>query len=343
MIRISIIIPAYNVAPWISATLLSIYRSRNVDLTTIEVIVVNDGSKDDTINVVELFASNHQELKVKLISQDNQGVSQARNNGLHNAQGEYVWFIDGDDMITSNAIHDILGIIDTHPDVDVLKTGTPVKFSDESELADTADHTAPVAKLCKAYELFNEQYGSAYICHVRHIWRRELLENYRLEYPAGIVTNEDFCFTIQSLLKADTAYDVPELQVYLYRQHDGSATNTRCNPDHFQHKVLSAQKALQIILGLCNVPSAETDSLKEKACQRVRNLMIATNICHILDPLSFSFVRSMLKNLEEMNAYPFVPETDHSRLLRFVMQRKWAIIAVSQYRRIKYLINLHKQ
>lgn len=98
-------------------------------------------------------------------------------------------------------------------------------------------------------------------------------------------------------------------------------------------RVESGLKALQLILkSLPIVGNLEVI--------RVRNLMIAMNITHILDPLPLSFVRSSLRKLEEMGAYPFTPEPDHSRLLSFVIQHKWAIIAVCQIRRMKYLIGL---
>lgn len=335
MIKLSIIIPAYNVASWIEATLESIYCSQGVDLATVEVVVVNDGSKDNTAQVVQSFAETYSTMPVHLISQSNQGVSVARNHGLHEAKGEYVWFVDGDDLITSFAIQRIMAILDCYPKVDIVKTAKPIVFTDS--VAKDLFQSQRQALLCKSYELFNEPYSGLYIYHGRHIWRRDMLIKSGIEYPAGIVINEDFCFTVKALTEAQTACDASWLQAYLYRKHNSSATSVRSNPYRFMPRVLSGMKVLQMMKDSLDVQSADEQAVKAR--QRVLNLMVAMNITHLMDPLPLSFVRKSIRVLEEMGAYPFTPEQDHSRLLRFVLQHKWAIIAVSQYRRIKYILS----
>lgn len=336
MIKLSIIIPAYNVAPWIEATLNSIYRSQGVGLATVEVIVVNDGSMDNTAQVVAAFAEAHSTMSIRIITQRNQGVSVARNNGLHEAKGEYVWFVDGDDMLTPFAIRSVFSIMDQYRGVDVIKIGKPRTFFNEQETENMIEvHGAPIP--CAPTELFNEPYSGLYIYHGRHIWRRDMLIKNGIEYPAGIVINEDFCFTTQAIIKATTACDALWLQAYLYRKHNESATSVRSNPDRFMPRVLSGLKALQIMKD--SLGGNDADEQAAKACERVLNLMVAMNITHLMDPLPLSFVRKSMKKLEEMGAYPFTPESDHSRLLRFALRHKWVIYAVSQYRRLRYKMN----
>lgn len=335
MIKLSIIIPAYNVASWIEATLESIYCSQGVDLAMVEVVVVNDGSTDNTAQTVEAIIERHPKMNIRLISQKNQGVSVARNKGLHEAKGEYVWFVDGDDMLTPFAIHSIFDIMDQYAGVDVIKTRMPRMFSNEQEIGNlTEAHDKPIT--CAPTELFNEPYSGLYIYHGRHIWRREMLIKNGIEFPAGIVINEDFCFTVKALAKAQTACDAPWLQAYLYRKHNSSATSVRSNPDRFMPRVLSGMKALQMMKD--SLDGHNADKQAAKARQRVLNLMTAMNITHLMDPLPLSFVHRSMRALEDMGCYPFTPEHDHSHLLRFVLQHKWAIIAVSQIRRMKYLI-----
>lgn len=337
MIKLSIIIPAYNVALWIGATIQSISRSEGIDLATVEVVVVNDGSTDNTAQVVEAYIERHPEMNIRLISQKNQGVSVARNKGLHEAKGEYVWFVDGDDMLTPFAIRSIFDIMDQYAGVDVIKTRMPRMFSNEQEIGNLTEvHDKPIT--CAPTELFNEPYSGLYIYHGRHIWRRELLIKNGIEFPAGIVINEDFCFTVKALAKAQTACDAPWLQAYLYRKHNSSATSVRSNPDRFMPRVLSGMKVLQMMKDSLDVQSADEQAVKAR--QRVLNLMVAMNITHLMDPLPLSFVRKSIRVLEEMGAYPFTPEQDHSHLLRFVLQHKWAIIVVSQIRRLRYKTKL---
>lgn len=336
MIRLSVIVPAYNVAPYIEAALLSVFHSEGIDLSAVEAVVVNDGSTDSTAGVVVSFIAAHPEWQIRLINQSNQGVSVARNNGLHAARGEYVWFVDGDDQITSTAIWHLYAIMDTYSGIEVIRTAKPVRFTDDTNIPSIEVQNG--GECCHGYELFNEPYSNLYLCHVRFVWLREMLENHHLQYPAGITNNEDFCFTIQSLLRANKAYVAPGLQAYLYRVRGDSVTGMNRNPERFMPKILSAQQALRIILD--SVPDSVSSAEENRAYSRVRRLMYCMHITYLLYPLPLSFVRRSLRSLIDMGAYPFTPEPDHSRLLHFVMQRKWAIYAVSQYRRMRY--KLHK-
>lgn len=96
--KISIIIPAYNCRDYIGAAVKSCLRQ---DYDNIEVIVVNDGSTDDTEVVMSIFTS---DSRVKLFNTANQGVSAARNYGMEMASGEYITFLDADDELGHNTI-----------------------------------------------------------------------------------------------------------------------------------------------------------------------------------------------------------------------------------------------
>lgn len=97
MKKVSIIIPAYNVEKYIPRTLESIKSQTFKD---IEVIVINDGSTDNTLTIVKNFLKNV-DFSYKIITQKNQGVSAARNRGIKEAKGKYICFLDGDDFYDS--------------------------------------------------------------------------------------------------------------------------------------------------------------------------------------------------------------------------------------------------
>lgn len=112
---VSVIIPAYNAMAFLPEALRSIL---NQTMPNFEVIIVNDGSKD---NIVE-WASRITDPRVKLISQDNQGVSQARNTGILNSRGTYIAFLDADDIweptklekqVKAFELNPKLGLVDT--------------------------------------------------------------------------------------------------------------------------------------------------------------------------------------------------------------------------------------
>lgn len=103
---ISIIIPAYNIEKYISDTLDSVFRQT---YENIEVIVVDDGSKDETGNILDFYA--RKEPRLKVIHKKNGGVTSARICGVENSKGEYIGFIDGDDLIDPDMYERLYGNI----------------------------------------------------------------------------------------------------------------------------------------------------------------------------------------------------------------------------------------
>lgn len=97
MVKISIIVPVYNTEPYLGQCLDSII---NQTLEDIEIICVNDGSTDNSLSVLEEYAS--KDNRIRIINQENKGQGFARNNGLKNVNGEYVLFVDSDDWIEIN-------------------------------------------------------------------------------------------------------------------------------------------------------------------------------------------------------------------------------------------------
>ena len=97
-IKISVIIPVYNVEKYIIECIESIINQTFKD---IEIIVVNDGSKDNSIKIVEEYLS---DKRLKIINKENRGLSSARNKGMKIARGEYIYFIDSDDFINEDVL-----------------------------------------------------------------------------------------------------------------------------------------------------------------------------------------------------------------------------------------------
>ena len=104
MIKLSIILPVYNVEKFLPACLDSIYN-QDIAEDEFEIIAVIDGSPDNSKAVLFDYSKAHKNIKV--IEQENSGVSVARNNGLIHATGKYVWFIDPDDLIVKNCFKKI--------------------------------------------------------------------------------------------------------------------------------------------------------------------------------------------------------------------------------------------
>ncbi|MDO5571239.1 MAG: glycosyltransferase family A protein [Bacteroidales bacterium] len=107
--KLSILIPAYNVEKYIEKCIDSIICQ--ID-DNIEVIIINDGSTDNTPKILEKYRSNN----IIIITQDNKGVAFTRNRLLQEAKGEYIWFIDADDFISKDALNNIINISGNNSD-----------------------------------------------------------------------------------------------------------------------------------------------------------------------------------------------------------------------------------
>lgn len=107
--KVSVIIPAYNAASSIVKTLDAV---KNQTLTSLECIIVNDGSKDDTHQVVSDYIEKTRDQRFILIDQENTGVGGARNKGIENAKGKYIAFYDADDDVPADALSNLVSVAD---------------------------------------------------------------------------------------------------------------------------------------------------------------------------------------------------------------------------------------
>ena len=108
----SVIIPLYNKADYIKSTLLSVL---NQDFTDFEVLIINDGSTDNSLEVLEQFSDN----RIKLFNQENKGASNARNHGISLANGSYIALIDADDIWYRNHLTELRNQTLKFPDAEL--------------------------------------------------------------------------------------------------------------------------------------------------------------------------------------------------------------------------------
>lgn len=123
----SVIIPAYNCEGTITETLNSVLNQTRIDLIE-EIIIVNDGSSDNTEAVVQQYISTHKETYIKLFNQDNLGVSAARNKGIKMANAEWIALLDSDDIWLNNKIERQAEVIRGNQNIVFLGSAYPLKI-----------------------------------------------------------------------------------------------------------------------------------------------------------------------------------------------------------------------
>lgn len=217
---LSIILPVYKVEDYIRACLESIFRQGLSD-TEFEVILVNDGTPDNSIGVISDIVNQHENIII--LNQQNKGVSYARNIGLSKAQGEYVYFVDPDDLLLDNSLSVLLPkLVSTKVDVLMAKF---IKFSDGEDTEDYShlNFRTGYEKLKTGIDAFVEDL-SPYECYIwRMLFRRNFLIAKEIEFKP--FRYEDTLYCQECLLKAKNCMIVDNL-IYAYRLRKDSFTSS---------------------------------------------------------------------------------------------------------------------
>lgn len=211
-IILSLIIPVYKVEKYIEQCLNSIYAQK-IPENLYEVIIVNDGTPDNSMKIVEKFRL-HKNLTI--INQENQGLSLARNNGMAISHGEYIWFIDSDDWLLPNAISTVINEIKNNTTIDVFSTRLLMTFEDTGRTK--IDFNPSVYRLSgKQYLAKHYNVGASQRFILR---RRFLYQNMISFYPR--ILHEDGVFGYMMLYFAQNIKILKD-PIYAYRlRQEGS-------------------------------------------------------------------------------------------------------------------------
>lgn len=224
MMKLSIIIPIYNVESYIDLCLKSCLK-QDLKAEEYEIIVVNDGSRDNTVSIVKKYQEQYS--NIKLFNRVNGGQAAARNTGLREAKGEYIWFVDGDDHILENCLKSLLNKAFQNS-LDILC----FNFKHEYPDGRMEDYKVKMKEDGKVYG------GRDFITFVDMLevpwialYRREFLQKNNLSFLEGIL-HEDQEFVPRAYCLAEKIEFV-DFPVYYYFQRDGSSmrsksTSKRC-------------------------------------------------------------------------------------------------------------------
>lgn len=210
MKKLSIIVPIYNVEKYIKDCISSVYRQSLSD-EDFEVILVNDGTEDNSLERIEDICTLHNNLFI--INQENQGLSSARNTGLLYAKGDYVIFLDSDDLLAEGSVAALLELA-LSSDADLLVADF-LKLSDEEILRYNRTNDESCGVIKTGSQLFMEDLTPDQSYVWRTIYKRIFLLQNELKFIPGICY-EDIPFTPECYLKAHVCLRVKSV-LYLYR------------------------------------------------------------------------------------------------------------------------------
>lgn len=210
--KVTVIIPVYNVAAYLPQCLDSVIAQT---LDGIEIICVNDGSKDESLAVLKDYAA--KDSRVKIIDKANAGVSAARNDGIAAAKGKYIAFLDGDDFLEPDCLERVYetavnGNFDTVVFDCYLFDG-----NHKSVWEDNSFKGCMQSGECQLYDFMSVVWNKLY--------RTDFLKQNKILFPAGIKTAEDVIFSLQCYFCKPAACCLPN-RFYNYRMgREGSVTS----------------------------------------------------------------------------------------------------------------------
>ena len=225
---LSVIIPAYNIADYIERGLDSV---RNQTYRNLEIIVVDDGSTDDTGARCDRIASEDQRIQV--IHKENGGPAEARNVGIVRAKGSYIGFVDGDDWVDPDMYEKMLGALkEQRADIaicryrHVYKSYTEEKSVDRAILFEGQEALQYYVQETEEYAIQNAAWNKLY--------KREVLAN--ITFPVG-KWYEDIMFATMALSRANRCIYLDTACYNYIIDREGSIMNTQINPRTFTDQI----------------------------------------------------------------------------------------------------------
>lgn len=218
---LSIIIPVYNVEKFVRTCVESVFR-QDLDDKRFEVIIVNDGTRDRSMEMIADIILQHPNITV--VNQENQGLSVARNNGILKAKGEYLLMLDSDDLLYDYSIKQLLTIaVETKADIvhaDYIQMSNK-EIDIHLNNKENTKTTTGTAQITSGEDYLFEQY-----CRNvwRYLYRREFILRNNISFIPGI-TSQDVPFANECFLKAKKCAKV-QLPLTIYRWGNLSQATT---------------------------------------------------------------------------------------------------------------------
>ena len=289
---LSIIIPLYNCEKYIKQCLDTIFR-QEMNESEFEVIVIDDGSKDSGYSLAFEYAKRHQNILV--IKQENQGVACARNNALEKATGDYVTFVDADDMLVSGSLGKLIKIA----------------VDNKADIVKSAHKEVPEDAVCEDFSSSNDNSyiqvmtGEEAIVNVTRMkegycWgyliSRKLITDNNLKFPPKVAFMEDWAFITQAILKSRTFVNADVL-LYLYRRNSSS-----CMANVTTEKMLLGCQAIDIVANLTKDTSGDVrKKLSDNVCVNINIVLWFTIHYRSIFNRKKEIIKALLQLLQQVD------------------------------------------
>lgn len=283
---LSIIVPVFNVRQYLGRCVDSLLN-QDIDKDKYEIILVDDGSTDGCGELCDAFAI--QEKNIKVLHQENQGLSVARNSGLEIALGAFIQFVDSDDFLQPNVLSFLVETMENGR-LDILRFGFRRVYEGENNsIEERACSQLQIERVWEGKEfLLKKLWFTCYAC--QFIIRRAILETNHLRFKPGIIF-EDTEWTPRVLAVSQRVSNT-DLVVYNYLIREGSITNSSV-----EYKVLGQ-------LVLIDELKSQMDLFEDTRWHRGMISHIVVSIISTVSKSLFHQRKKYLRLLLEKRIYP---------------------------------------
>lgn len=345
MMKFSFIVPVYDCKDYLLACVDSI---RAVNAEDYEILLIDDGSTDGSGAICDDLAEKYPEIRV--VHQSNAGASAARNRGIQASQGDYILFLDADDAVYSDRLHNASRVVQREkPDMLIFGMSFDYYFHDRlyrrDELIYPVKGTLTKQQWTKAFE-------ELYWCNaLSPVWnkfiRREILEHNNIRFADDLIEMEDFVFSIECLKYCNEVRLLSEV-IYQYRQPE-KEKNTYyrlCSIDSLSVYMEPFEKCIDSL-----IQETEMDVAEALNVRRIVD-MIYLNFFH--ERIRFASPKTIRMVAQDMlrSSYAEVVERENPELFRRLQSGSWHSVwmynAFSRARhwsavRVKYLRSLGRK
>lgn len=209
-VSVSVIVPVFNAEKTLEKCINSIL---NQSLQEIEVIAINDGSKDNSLQILHYLRKN--DHRIKIIDQDNQGVSASRNNGIRIANGEYVTFVDSDDWIEPNMLENLY-LVAKEKNADICKCDCFIEDINGHKVLDyESTKVRELSQVETLRVLFKERGEKHFGYACGKLYSKKFLIENNIFFNKEISYSEDVLFVVEAIINSNNIFYIPE-QLYHY-------------------------------------------------------------------------------------------------------------------------------
>ncbi|MCM1518462.1 MAG: glycosyltransferase [Pseudoflavonifractor sp.] len=294
--RLSIIIPVYNVEKWLERCVRSIV-SQSLAPSDYEIILVDDGSPDKSGEIADRLAGEY--ANIRTFHQANQGQSVARNLGIEQAQGEYIWFVDSDDYLIDNTMAEFVDKV-FNLDVDILCA--------QMEIGDREGNYLGRGSV-QPFEFESVMTGAHALCHgmelssvCNNLYRRKFLIDNNLRFYPGI-TQQDVEFNTRAFALAQKVAFFDKAVYYYFKT--GASSTTGMTPAKRKRLLLDSA----IVTRECKkTAGAVTDKQVRKQLNRRANSIIVGNMYSIMRNTAYDMetIEEFVNRAKEYGLYPIM-------------------------------------